>query len=285
MNWPRLGPFLLVGINMERIFFDEQRLFMNSEEVRGIQSIQISQSLNLTPVSCLGTGFFNIESTEPLNGQLSVSQILVNTGEAFDSITGNFSGVFAYGDSDQEFAVQFDKSVINSYRLAAEINSLVTIDTNHTLYGGGYSGNYSPPAQLPLSGEYIARPHLIETNIPFRNRDAVQGVTYEVEVTYKETYFLGSGIPELDITPPIVITTTVNANVSDYEFENFQNLCGLTKTDLEIELTNCDGQRIKKLTAPDSILDSISFNGKVLDQLRMVAVYKSFNNSINGLII
>lgn len=269
---------------MERIFFDEQRLFVNSEEVRGIQSIQVSQSLNLTPVSCLGTGYLSLESLEPLNGQLSVSQILVNTGEVFDTLTGNFTGVFAYGNEDQEYAVFFDKLVLNNYRLNAAVNSLVTIETDHTLYGGAYSGNYSPSAQLPLSGEYIARPHLIETNIPFALEEAVQSVAYEANINYKETYFLGSGVPELEIVPPIIITTTINANVSDYEFESFRDVCGLQRIDLEIEMKNCDDVKIKKLLAPNSILESVSFNGQVLDQLKMIAVYKSFNNSVTGLI-
>lgn len=267
---------------MRSIFYDDLRLFVEGEEVRGAQSVSVSTNSNIIPVSCMGAGFFGMEVGGAVESTLSVKQLMV-TGQNYFPFS-NITGYFSYNDDSQYSALQWSKSRLDSVSFSVSTNSVVEIDTSLTVYNTFSTGSIIPPAQEDIGTNQIARPAFIETNIPFEDTNAVQSITYTLNLNWKPTYFIGQSEPELELIFPINIDVEINTNISDYEFETFSEYCNITKQDLTFIFKTCDGDTIKTITAPDAMLVGITSNGGVGDKLSARLSYKSYVNYTGGLI-
>jgi hypothetical protein len=240
----------------------QQSVKLGSLSVPGVQSVNVGQDVNGTPVSCLGVGFLRQEFLEPTVGSVSIDRFVIGSDVLFteEQIAGNYS----FGS----YGVSWTTGFINSFSLSIAANSIpsenITIETHGEFAS---QSSFSEPAD----GE-IASSNTVTTNFGV---DVIESLNYSVNINRETKYKIGSKVGLFGIIEPIEIETQIQYSAITGATTPTA-ACTPDELDIEIVLKNCDGTTIKTYTAPNSILQSVSYEGQVEGFMSATATYKSY---------
>lgn len=251
---------------MPLITSDLQSLSVGGESVAsvvGLKSVDLSQEVTLTPISCLGVGFLKEESIEPIKAQASFQRYVIGNSNYFR--TDNIQGEYAYGD----YGVSWATGRISSFEMSVEANSIPSETINIDIYDGIASDSVS--FTEPSSGD-IAISNNMTTNLSL---PSIKSLNYSLTVNREISYVIGTTVPDIILSEPHELTVTISLNVGS-EVDIPTKECVPSETDISISLKTCAGTTLRTYTAPNAKLQSSSLSAQVKDFVNSDIVYKSY---------
>lgn len=238
-----------------RITQGQQRFFLNSQEIPGVQSITASFQTNATPVQYLGNQVYRTIPNGIPNATVSVNRYVV-TQDYFAGLTGStgFNGCIInkrnnpFSASERNFA--FISGYMTSHRLTVGLDGIPQTATSFTAYNqfGG----------LPFitDTKFIASLQDIQDNAPYHetlkvsapwtvdvNIDGdvsttrIQSLDLQISPQYTPLYGFGSKFPKkVEIKYPIEITLNFRLEIEKFGMEQLYNFPGPSKNVRNVSL-------------------------------------------------
>ena len=268
---------------MNTITHENIRLFIESAELKGAQSVSVSSEVSIEPVVCLGTGFLGLEESGPPNSSITATRIIVDDANYWS--LNNLSGAFYYKNNETSRRVAWSDSRITSLNIECSINSFIEESVTLKVYDDLTKLEIAQPTYVEPDTTKIPKPGFIQSNLPFKDDNAIQSISYSVTPNWREQYFIGDRVPELELVLPVAVTLDVSALIIDYELDTFEDLCALQKHDVQIIFKDgCLDRTIKTITANNMLLNKFQIEGRVGDRLSIQLSYAGYYNSADGLI-
>lgn len=119
----------------------EQRVIINNDELRGVQSVDGSYSINQKAINIAGVGFVDSIVNSPMVGNFSISRkmtgadplLVKNSLNKYRFDEEDFTGVILYDKGDKGFG--FTQGRVSSYSVTCNAGEIPEMQTNITVYG------------------------------------------------------------------------------------------------------------------------------------------------------
>lgn len=165
----------------------EQRVIINNDELRGVQSVDGSYSINQKPINIAGVGFVDSIVNSPMVGNFSISRKMTgadpllakNSLNKYRFDEEDFSGVILYDKGDKGFG--FTQGRVSSYSVTCNAGEIPEMQTNITVYGNMGANTVSGGSyEMDANSQYY----------PF----------YASGATIKAIVYLGQQLTDKDVT-------------------------------------------------------------------------------------
>jgi hypothetical protein len=211
---------------------ENQRLFIGTTEVPGVQSIRFDYNSNGSLVKYLGQ---NTTPVVPRGGQfgtVSVNSLLISN-DIFYPLTGNsgVNGVIIENKSNGIYSSNFVSGYLSSYSCRYQIGSPPEINTSFTVLGNlGRVDNEISSAlieSIKTSNSNlmlkIPGPGGIDLNISEFETNRILACEVQVNCLRLPNYVIGNREPtEVLLSTPLEVFCNFQIEVNDYELKNFQ---------------------------------------------------------------
>lgn len=244
-------------INNGYIAKEEQLVFLGTEQIPGVQDINLSYTNNSTLIKHIGmSGCQYIPNGIP-SASVDISSLLISNDQ-FINYTGA-QGVNGFilknrGDITNNFA--FTSGYLTSYTCQCSIGQIPQINSSFVILGdvGKIGVTTYPVLYTQLTGAAsgwsnlalkIADPGSIDLSIGSFVTNRVQDFNVNINVPRNPIYPLGSRFPnKVEINYPIEYNVSFNIEVNDYSFKKITDYpFNETKDNITITLKDLDNQQ------------------------------------------
>lgn len=270
-------------VAQNRITKEKQRLFINTTEIPGIQSLTTDYTNNATLIKYLGMPRSSFEPNGPYVANFSVNSFLISNNQ-FIQYTGSqgFNGYILKNVNSNSTTnlVSFTSGYLVSYSTQCGIGEIPQISMTATILNnwGDLTSSESDDVLSHLNTIKSSDSTLklktptygcIDFNLEDYTNNRVQSYNITINVNRNPSYKIGSKYPySVDINYPIEIVAAVVFEASDnYTFKK------LTNFPLNAKYNNF--QLNIKDYKTDEIFDSYSFN-------EMLLTSEAYNSDVDG---
>jgi len=215
---------------------EEQLVFINTEQIPGVQSVGISYTNNATNLKHLGmSGVCNYFPNGPYNGNVDISTLLISDDQ-FLNFTGaaGVNGHILKTRANTTETYNFTSGYLTNYNCRCSIGEIPQINANFIVFGemGRISNSDSTiNTQLTtISGGWstlalkIADPGSITFSVGDFTTNRVQDFNVNVIVERVPTYIIGSASPKyVDINYPIDVECSFNMENNSYSHKKLRD--------------------------------------------------------------
>lgn len=264
---------------LRRIVKENQKLFIDSKEVLGIQDFNFNYNLPIDLTRYLGMENVIFSHSKPVTAEITVNKLLIDSDD-FINYTGDstFSGYLEY--KDKYFA--FNSGILNNYSISCSVNQIPTLTANLTVLGNFGSGVSKSTSLLPKNDITIADYGDIEVTLNDFQFNRLQNFTLSIDTNRNILYQLGNSYPFQIVTnPPIVTNLTFGIKVDDYQVKNIRDLlCQYKVGSLNItfkDFKNPTADPILSFNFNEAVFLGESYQGSVSDSSIVNLTYQAFS--------
>lgn len=264
-----------------RISKENQRLFIDSKEVIGIQDFSFNYDLPIDQVKTLGMETVTFGHVRPVTAEITVNKLAIDQ-DNFINYTGDttFSGYVTY--KDKYFA--FNSGILNNYSISCAIGEIPSITTNLTVLGEFGENVNKSIINIPKNDIKILNYSDIEVNLDEFTLNRLQNIDISIDVNRNIIYSLDTAYPVQIITnPPIVTNLVFTIKADDYQIKNIRDLICQYKIDqiniLFREFKNPNGPVILSFNYNEAIFLGETYQGSVGDSSIIALKYQAFSNA------
>lgn len=268
-----------------RNLYQDQSVYINGSEIKGVQSFEGSWSVPNSPMLAGGHEYVGNEIEGELVGDISVSRQIITGSDTIPSLLGSpVSGYLLYGaDYSRNASFNFKKGYITSYQSSCAIGEVATSDFSLTAYGGIGKGSISDTSYSPIAPT-AAIANSMTLNTSFGSTNAIQSYDFDLSLNVRPIYKMGDMfVPsKFEIEAPLVSKINFSIFANDYEIkELFDAICSVDFIeDLSITLNQkCDGPEITSFTFDDAKLVDSSISSSVGENLSINLGYEKYYSS------
>ena len=279
-----------------RNFYDDQLVFIGDpnalplNELHGVQSFDGNWSIPRTPLMAAGYDFVGTVIEGELQGEVSVSRLIVSSGDPITGLLGtSLSGYLVYG-TGQSFnkSFNFSQGYVTSYESSCSIGEVATCDFSLTAYGSAGKNSAIPSNTYTEITPSIATANSIVLTTPFGTTNCVQSYSFSLDLSRSPTYRMGDKFKPsaFETQLPIVGSLDFEVTVDDYEVKEIMDaVCSSDFVDnLSIALNQkCSGSLIRNFTLNNAELVNSSISAGIGNNLTVNLGYTANYNSINAL--
>jgi hypothetical protein len=264
---------------LRRIVKENQRLFIDSKEVVGIQDFSFNYNLPIDVTRYLGMENVIFSHSKPVIAEITVNKLLIDSDD-FINYTGDttFNGHLEY--KDKYFA--FNSGILNNYSISCAVNQIPTLTANLTVLGEFGEGVDKSLSLLPKNDITIADYGDIEITLNDFEFNRLQNFTLTIDTNRNILYQLGNSYPFQIVTnPPVITNLTFGIKVDDYQVKNIRDLlCQYKIESLGIifkDFKNPNGSPILSFNFNEAIFLGESYQGSVDDSSIVNLTYQAFS--------
>jgi len=267
-----------------RNFYNDQQVFINGHELKGVQSFNGNWSIPKSPMIAAGYEYIGSEIEGALQGEVSVSRNIV-TGS--DPVTGMMnemvSGYLVYGaHQSKNKSFSFNNGYITSYNSSCSVGSIATSDFSLTAYGDIGSGVIGDTDYQEIE-PVVASSNDMTLNTSFGSTNAIQSYSLDFSLDTKPIYKIGDMfIPsKYEVTSPITVSTSFEIFANEYEIKNLiDSVCSSEFIEnISFSLNEkCSNSKIMSFTLDNAHLISSSISAGIGENL---SVSLSFENQFS----
>lgn len=277
--------------NYDRNFAPDEILYAGAQggslnEVRGVQSVDVTWAIPENPLTVLGAAFAGAEVDGEVENSVTASRLIVTEEDHLTGILfSEIEGALVYGARRaKDLAVVFSSGFITSYNSSCSLGDVPSADVNFSVYGNlGNTGstdamsliNNESAAQIPVPGN-------IEVNVSGYQNNAVQSYELNIDIPRLTNYGMGGNFTPSSVTlqKPIIVSVGFDMIANDYEVPNIRSvLCAPPQQDLSIELKDCEGNKIRTFNIPSGRFTEFNQNSSVTDNMVISANYTAYYSS------
>lgn len=278
-------------IIQDNIKREQQRFFINTIEISGVQSVDGNYVQNLIPLKFLGMANPELVPQGPQQGNFSVSTLVVGQ-DKFIQHTGleGFNGYVLKSRTDTTQNFSFLSGYLTTYQSNCSIGEIPKINVSFDIFGN--IGCLSTSDSTALDADWttiasessdfspmIAGPGSITISLDDFTNNRVLSYDINININRNPIYPLGSRIPiRVEINWPIEITCSFNFVVNNYVAQKSFNAPNNPKIqNLTLVLKSFDN---------DETIVSYNFNNLTLTeerhstsvdgQIEVQAIYKGY---------
>jgi len=262
-----------------RISKEEQRLFINSKQVLGIQNLNVNYDLPIDEVKSLGMQTVVFSNTRPVTAEITVNKLMVDQ-DNFLPFTGDvfFSGYVEY--KDKYFA--FNSGILNNYSISCGVGEIPSLNVALTVLGD-FGGN------IPKSSSTITQNDIkimdyadIEIDLNDFKINRLQNFQITIDTNRNILYNLNSAYPfQVISNPPVVSNIDFGMKIDDYQIKNIRDLlCTYQVTGVNITFKNyCDpnGSSVLSFNYNEAIFLGETYQASVNESAIVNLKYKAFS--------
>lgn len=219
---------------------EKARVFLNSTELPGVQSLNGNYNLNSNPVKYLGMSETTTIPNSPYNGSLNLSCLLLSDDRLIEHTGYNAFNCYVTQER-KSISENFSYSLayLTKYRSRCSINQIPQIEADiivlgdvgtSTGQGAGFSGfsGFSGVDKITgdfstISGEWdtlllkIPTAGSISLDVDDFVTNRVQSYSLSIDVPRRPLYVLNKSTPhQVDINYPMVVDMSFNIALNDY---------------------------------------------------------------------
>lgn len=240
----------------------ENKFYIQSQEVLGIESIDINYSNSPTVNKFLGSNNGLTTISAATQQKLSVVRNLIYN-DPFLSYTGssNINGGINY----QNKTYKFDSGYLDEYMVSCAVGSIPKVTANITIYdemktGANFASSTSfPTILIPNQGSILATCDNSTTN-------RIVGFDYAIKRYRKPIYTIGSIFPSEIISFPVLeYVSSVQIDVDDAFLQSgLSFLRNRENKSISFIINGRDGSLVQSLSIPNASLvgESLSSNSE-----------------------
>lgn len=215
---------------------EKQLVFLNTERLIGVESLDINNTFSLSPTIYAGIGadiVVHIPKQEQA-ASLSLNSYLINRDYFYELTTGNqLHNVFVVkNSSDLNTVYSLISGYFTSYQCQYSIGNVPTVSTSFTaIYNAGEMQTGQLPSNILTTLQTIALQNntitgsllipygnSIYLNLPEFNTNRVQAFNVQINSNKIPIYNAGSKFPKkIELLPPINVELGVSFEVGDYQ--------------------------------------------------------------------
>lgn len=274
----------------DRNFYNDQQVFINGNELKGVQSFDGSWSVPNTNMMAAGYEFVGSEIEGQLVGEVSVSRNIV-TGQ--DPITGMMhtpvSGYLLYGPHQaKNKSFNFNNGYINSYSSSCSIGEIATADFSLTAYGDIGTGLITDTSYEEIA-PIVATANSMTLNTSFGSTNAIQSYSFDFSIGVTPVYRIGDMFSPSKFYTETPITTSTSFEIVANEYE-IKNLLDAVCSDDFIENISfslnekCSSTPIRTFTLNNAKLIDSSISAGIGDNLSISLGFENQFSSVTGLV-
>lgn len=244
-------------INNGYIGKEEQLFFLGTQQIPGVQNLNLSYTNNSTLIKHLGmTGCQYVPNGIP-SASVDISSLLISNDQ-FISYTGDqgVNGFILKNRGDINNNIAFTSGYLTSYACQCSIGQIPQINSSFVILGdvGKIPITTYPVLYNQLTGVQsgwstltlkIADPGSIDLSVNSFVTNRVQDFNVNVNVPRNPIYALGSRFPnKVEINYPIECAVSFNIEVNDYSFKKVTDYpFNDTKDNITINIKDLDTQQ------------------------------------------
>lgn len=283
--------YIDLGMAYQRNFYGDQYVFINGNELKGVQSFNGSWSIPQASMTAAGYEYIGTEIEGDLSGEISIDRLTIDSNDPIINLLGqSFYGELIYGpENSKNKSFYFDKGYINSYESNCSIGEIA--QSNFSILAYGNIGSTSSLNSKKGTASYtapspkIASANSMTLSTSFDSTNAVQSYSFKVDMDVNPIYKMGNMfIPsKFEISTPIVVSTDFEIFANDYEVKNLYNgICSNSfKEDLFFSLNEkCGGSEISSFTLNNAELTASSISAGIGNNL---SISLSFENKFDDI--
>jgi len=212
-----------------RVTKENQRLFINSTEIPGVQNTQLNYQINATPLKHLGLSGIQYIPRGPQVGNVSISTLLISDDQ-FLQYTGNvgFNGYVVRSKSNTTNNFSFTSGYLTSYSSRCAIGQIPQIEANISVLGniGQLSSSESAAVSTDLTNIAASNSNLLlkiadpgSINIDLGDFNTNRCISYDLNINVPRNpiYIQGQQAPiKVETNWPIEVNCNFTAEVDDY---------------------------------------------------------------------
>ena len=250
----------------------ENKLFINDQEILGIDSINLSYTNSSNNSKILGRSSSFTTVNGPTVGQLSISRNLIYIDPIFDYTSS--SQVFGHIEYNNK-GYGFSNGYLTEYMVNCAVGSIPKVSSNFVIFDEivetslGTSTLASPVIYIPNQGS-------ISLTCDSSTTNRVVGFDYSIKVNRKPVYVLGSENPYEVVTfDNIEYTASVQIDVDDAFLQNsFNFLTSRENKTVSISIKDRTlNTTIQSLTIPKASLISESLSSSADGGVKLTLNY------------
>lgn len=272
-----------------RITKENQRFFLNTTEIPGIQSFRGGYNVPYQPMVYLGeSGQVNMLPVGAQAGSFSISTALISN-DLWIPLTGNtgFNGYVIQRRNDIDNTFGFQSGYLTSYTSSYKIGQIPTIEIEAVAFksaGRISAANYAEDFDVITLGETAALlkipgPGSVTLNLDEFTTNRVLGYDLSILCARNPMYQLGSRIPwAVEINYPIEVQCNFQIDLSDYQPKNVTDFPFSTVTkNLTLTVKTFDTDAVITTYAFNNLkLESEQYEATVDNSVKMNLQYKTF---------
>lgn len=264
---------------LSRIVKENQRLFINSKEVLGIQDFNFDYDLPIDQIKTLGMETIAFGHVRPVTASVNINKLAIDQDE-FINYTGDntFSGHLTY--KNKYFA--FNSGILNNYSISCAVGEIPTITTNLTVLGDFGENVDKSSINIPKNDINILNYSDIDINLDEFKFDRLQSIQLSTDVSRNIIYSLNTYYPVQIITnPPIVTNIIFTMKADQYQIKNIRDLICRYKVDqVNINFKDFKNQNtILTFNYNEAIFLGETYQGTVGDSSIITLKYQAFTNA------
>ena len=264
-----------------RIVKENQRLFIDSKEVVGIQDFSFNYDLPIDQIKTLGMETVTFGHVRPVTAEVTINKLAIDQ-DNFINYTGDntFSGYVVY--KDKYFA--FNSGILNNYSISCAIGEIPTITTNLTVLGEFGENVNKSVVNIPKNDIKILNYSDIDVTLDEFTFNRLQNVDLTIDVNRNIIYSLTTSYPVQIVTnPPIVTNMIFTIKADDYQIKNIRELiCRYKVNQISIsfkDFKNPTGSNVLSFNYNEAIFLGESYQGTVGDSSIIVLKYQAYTNA------
>jgi len=282
--------YIHLGMVYSRNIYEDQQVFINGQELKGVQAFDGSWSVPNNNMLAAGYEFVGSEIEGELVGEVNVSRNIV-TGH--DPITGimhdTVSGYLLYGpDQSKNNSFNFNNGYINSYSSSCSIGEIATCDFSLTAYGNIGSGIITDTSYDEIT-PVVATANSMTLNTSFGSTNAIQSYNLDFSLDTRPIYKMGDMfVPsKFEVSTPITVSTSFDIFANEYKIKNL--IDAICSNDFIENISfslnqKCNSIPIRTFTLNNAKLVSSSISASIGDNLSVSLSFENQFSSVTGLV-
>lgn len=279
-------------INAQRIRREEQRFYLNSDEISGVQTVQLQIPRNTAQVKFLGMHGKALVKTSrgPQVGTASVDAFIVSD-DSFIPFTGEdaVNGYLLRAKNTHNDNLSFTSGFLTSYSNSCAIGQIPQIAAEFQVYGdvGNIVSSESEASghlDFIATGEQPSMPLKIAApgsmNITFDEFSSNRVQSYDISIGVSRTpiYSVGDRFPsEVKRNNPIEVNVGFLLEMNDSDIGNLREYpCRERINDLTLALNDVDDAEVFSYKFHDLHLVNVNTNSSVDETVTIEASYRGW---------
>lgn len=229
-----------LDITNSRIRREGQLLFLGTENILGVQSININPEIEAVPLKYIGmkTNTVNMFPDEQQNGTINIQSLLINK-DFFIQYTGNslVNGYILKQQNNLDDKYVFTSGYMSNYNCKYSVNQVPTVSVTFVSPNVGkiasgqlttFQNNQLNTIRITNYSTGLYRvPNIgsITLNLSDPNFVSNRVLTFEIDISPNKTpiYNMGNREPvDIRLITPLEVTLTFDIEASSYNFGNIQ---------------------------------------------------------------
>lgn len=282
--------YIWLGMVYQRNIYNDQQVFINGSELKGVQSFDGSWSVPNNNMIAAGYEFVGSEIEGELVGEVSVSRNIITGEDPITGLIGNkMSGYLLYGPHQTKTkSFNFNNGYINSYSSSCSIGGIASSDFSLTAYGDIGTGEITNTSYEEID-PVVATANSMTLNTSFGTTNAIQSYSFDFSLDTKPIYKIGDMfIPsKLEIATPISVSTNFEIVANEYEVKNLiDSICSNSFVEnISFSLNEkCSSTPIRSFTLNNARLINSSITAGIGDNLAINLGFENQFSSIGELV-